>query len=723
MHELERWVSNQGRREAGVVRLEDALLGGRWVRYFAHRLRFFVARGVVSTLIHALKVVLLLGAFPPGEFLAIIVIQAALAISGDAWWGALEALRGRIRQLRRRGKSHLAYREIGGWLRLSVALTAVGVAASGVWLLLAVVLDGGLSAAELYVAFLGAGAALDLTARAYHSGAYALRRVYRPLPSLLAVDVISVSLLVGLWPVVGIWAFPIAEVVSGVAVVALSIRYTSRSYRGLALPTLVPLLRQTLPMPSRATLRSAVLPAVAYGFVGVEALVVIAALTLPGDAASTALVAMLAGLGPIVRAGFEWARLLYFDFKRLEVPILAGMRRRFERAVSWLAVLMGFGTWLVAALVGVAVLGLRQVDVVLALAPLFAVRSLLAAAQMRAFTRGGYRRLAIVGAAGVCGLAGVLAGLGGPADAGARVLAVSAVLGISLLLLRSLPEPRDPADAVSSYPDWLGRLRRVGGPVTVTTVTFDDRVSARGVTEEARRSESWRRRMVAGRLGRSVAARGGTVAWSSRTELRAFYPAGVRTALDAAIVARYGGGLVRRVQSVLHPAGPKAASAVVSTDASVASGGIGIVPDEASVLAEFRRRFPRGVAFDPAGPVVDAMATMSSADRAAVHRAALVFCRDLGASRWPKRTDVTALAVGGELRLIFLVDRREDPAARRAWQKAIRAWTLAAAAGGTSAATGARAATEARAAAPQADQPLGSATPEGGLGASEAGML
>jgi hypothetical protein len=250
-------------------------------------------------------------------------------------------------------------------------------------------------------------------------------------------------------------------------------------------------------------------------------------------------------------------------------------------------------------------------------------------------------------------------------------------------------------------------LLRVAGPVTVTTVAFDDRVSARGVTEEARRSESWRRRMVAARLGRSIAARGGAVAWSSRTELRAFYPAGGRTALDAATLARYGGGLVRRVHSLLHPAGPPAASAVASTDASIATGGIGVVPGEASVLAEFRRRFPRGVALDPAGPVVDAMATMSSADRAAVHRAALVFCRDLRASRWPKRTEVTALAIGGELRLIFLVDRREDPAARRAWQKAIRAWTLAAASGAT----------------PQSDQAFGAATAEGALGASEAGML
>jgi hypothetical protein len=681
MHELRRWADLQAQREASVVRLEDALLGGRWVRYFAHRLRFFMARGVVSTLIHALKVVLLLGAFPRNEFLAIIVLQGILAIGGDVWWGALEAMRGRIRLLWRRGKGHLAYREIGGWLRLSARLSALGVAASGAWLLAALVLDGGLSAAEVYAALMGAGAALDLTARAYHSGAYAVRRVYRPLPSLLAVDAVSVTLLVGLWPVLGIWAFPVAEGVSAAAVLGLSVRYTSRAYRGLAIPTLLPLLRQRLPIPSRAALRSAVMPGMAYGFVGLEAIVVIAALTLPGDAASTVLVAMLAGLGPIVRAGFEWARLVYFDFKRLELPVLAGMRRRFERAVASLALMLGAGTWVVAAVVGVVVLGVRQVEVVLALGLLFVVRSLLAAAQMRAFTRGSYGRLAIAGAIGMAAIAVAMGGLGGPGASEARIVAVSGVMAATLLLLLALPEPRGPGDGLTSFPEWLQRLRGVAGSVIVTSLAFDDRVSARGVTAEARRAEEWRRRRVAAQLGRSFRARGGAVAWASRTELRAFEPAGRTAALaDASTIARQAGGLVRSVLCDVHATGPTAALLVAGLEAS-ARGGVAAFPAEAAVVAEFRRRFPRGLAFDPAGPVTPAIAGLSSADRAEAYRAALVFCRDLRGIPWPRRTDVTALAPGGELRLIFLVDRREDRATRRGWRETVRAWTLLAAAG------------------------------------------
>src|SRR3954466_7957937 len=99
MSDLSAWVSKQARSERGVVRLEDALLTNSFERYFFYRLRFLLARTAISTAVHALKIVLLLGAFPRSEFLTIVIAQATVALVGDFWWGALERLRSDVRLL------------------------------------------------------------------------------------------------------------------------------------------------------------------------------------------------------------------------------------------------------------------------------------------------------------------------------------------------------------------------------------------------------------------------------------------------------------------------------------------------------------------------------------------------------------------------------------------------------------------------------------------------
>src|SRR3990172_6335896 len=275
MNEIHGWIARQTAREQSVIRLEDALIGGRFARYFVYRLRFFVARTGISTAVHALKIVLLLGAFPRTEFLVIIVLQGIVALTVDFWWGAPEQMRGQIRSLQRRSARQLIPAEIGRWLTLSSRVSLAGLAAAGGFAAYRA-LTGGLGAADAFIVALLIGAALDLTARTYHSGAYALRRVYRPLPSLLALDVASVGVLLAFWPLIGIWAFPLAELISVVTVVSISIYYTSRTYRTLAVPTLLPLPRLRRPVPSLAHLRAATAPAIGYALVGLEALVVIA---------------------------------------------------------------------------------------------------------------------------------------------------------------------------------------------------------------------------------------------------------------------------------------------------------------------------------------------------------------------------------------------------------------------------------------------------------------
>ena len=84
---------------------------------------------------------LLFGAFTRAEFLLVVLAGAAAAVVTDAWWGALERMRGRVRVLQRGGSLHLVPREIASWLHLAARLTALGLGLTGVaaaWSVLAV---------------------------------------------------------------------------------------------------------------------------------------------------------------------------------------------------------------------------------------------------------------------------------------------------------------------------------------------------------------------------------------------------------------------------------------------------------------------------------------------------------------------------------------------------------------------------------------------------------
>ncbi len=686
MTHVDEWLARQVRRDRSVVRLEEALLGGRLGRYFAYRLRFFVGRAAISTIIHAAKVVLLLGAFPRDEFLALIILQAAVAMANDFWWGALEVLRNRVRGLQRRGSPHRVPREIGSWLSLSAFLSVVGiVVALGYF---AYRLAVGFGPGDAFVAALLVGLALSITLRTFHSGAYALRRVYRPLPSLLALDIVSVGALLAAWPLVGLWAFPLAELVATLIVAAITLHYVSRTYRTLALPGIRELLALRRPFPKLHVLKSALGPGVAYALVGLEGLVVVAGTAGAGTQASIALVVLLAALAPVNRASFEWARLLYFDLKRLDVPLLAGLRARFDAATHVLAVVMAVICWTVAALavIALALAGQASIGPLLvgALLLMYLARSLLAGAQMQAFTRPAMGRLVVVGAAGVLA---ILAAFWVVPQVEQRLLAVAAVLAISFVLLLELPGARSGDGGVLSLPDWLTRLRADLRPLTVMRIHFDARTSVRGTPVEMRRTEQWRRDAVAARLAKRLVRLDGSVAWRSPTELWLFGD------LPAASAVALGGGLLDRPPDVRDFAsGPLAAAALVEALPGAAAAATTLdARDFAAVSAEFGRRFPDGWLYDVrSGRPPAALRAVDPRLRSEIYRAALDFANDLRRGRSPDGFEVTALVLEGSLAAIFVARASRSADARRAWRHDLRVWTLRAAAG----AAAARAATD-----------------------------
>ncbi|MCY7418067.1 MAG: hypothetical protein LH650_06145 [Chloroflexi bacterium] len=675
MTEIGGWLAAAAQRERNVVRLEDALLTDRYLRYFWFRLRYFAGRTFVAVIVHAIRVALLFIAFPRDQFLAIILLGAAAALLNDAWWGALERLRGAIRELQRDGQVHRIPAHIGAWLRLALRLAAVCAAAAAVWLVVAVA-AGWWGPVDLYGVVLIGGAGASMIARTYHSGAYALRRVYRPLPSLVAVDIGSLVGLLILWPLIGSWAFPVSELLSMTAVIGMPIHYTSRTYRSLGLPRMDALVRGGRRLPSRHTLRLAMAPALASTLTGLDSLLVLTVLVgtpRPGEGAS--LVALLAALGPVIRAGFEWASLLYFDLVRLEAPLLSRLRERFDHKIRQLALAMGVIAWLVCVGIGALVLGIRDVAVLGALLPLLLCRSLLAANQVRAFVSGAYRALIVVGLALLPVFLLVLVSLASESlRIGALALALL-VAGARLMLVHG--NPRGP-DRVSSLIDLIGQLRVVPGQVVVTTVRLDQAHRARGVTREERDAEGWRQAVATRRLAGRATGRGGAISRLGATGLVWFEVVGAATPIsDVQVVESTGGLLVGRPERTTFGSGVLAATSVARVDSP------GVPLPSVQVMAErCRLAFPAARVLVPGRDLAAASADLDSRGRAAVLRAGLRYALTLAQVPEPAEWDVSALVEGGALLALFLVPRTASPTERRRWRDQVRAWDLRAAAEG-----------------------------------------
>jgi hypothetical protein len=625
-------------------------------------------------LLHAVRVALLVVALPADAFLRVVLVGAAAAIAADAWWGGLEGMRGRVRVLQRDGMVHRAPEAIAAWIRLAAALGAISLAGAGAWAAYEA-WSGGLDATDAYLVTMVAAASVGLVARAYHSGAYALRRIYRPLPSLLAADVVALVVLVGTWPLVGLWAFPLAEALTACVATALTVRYTARTYRILGWPPLGALLRARVRLPPPGALRHAAPAAAAQSMTGLESLLVVAVLVAPGPADVVPLVTLLAVLGPVIRAGYEWGRLLYFDLVRLGVRSVDRLRTRFDRAVSGAGVAIGLTTWLAASTVGTVVLGWDDGGLLLAMAPFLVGRSVLAPAQVRAFTAGSYRWLVWTGAAAVAG--SLVAMLALPTAVG-RLLALGLIVWLASAILWVAPRAMRHADRVLPLLDWLAALRGTEHPVRVVQVRFDRWTKARGVTAEERRTEAWRRRSVARRIGSRLSA-SGRATWLGPLELAWFEPAspGRRGTRElAAWCAVMTGGLAAGDPTVSrHVNGRHATQALLEAPLGVRTDAHG--DTVAEMVAAFREAFPLGLVVMPEARDPAVIARLDPRGRAMLLRGALRYARDLVAPRDAGHWEISALVSAGSLPAIFAVLRNERRGPRRDWADRVRSWDLA----------------------------------------------
>lgn len=481
MNDVRTWLQEETARVADLPCLEDALVGYRAWRYAVYRLRYVFVQCLLRTLFRIAELALFATALPFEALGPVLLLRSFMLVGEGAWWGTLEPLRAEVRRLLRDGQTGQASLRVRQWLLLAAGIGGVGLFGAPLWVWLGPSPYRSFSIVDTFVLGCGVRWAIDVSMSAYHAGIYGVRRVYRPLWSLLFIDVLDVGLLCTGFFFFGAWAIGPSIAVSGLVRGVVAWSFTRRIYQQLRLQLGPPgawwkAKRKAVWAPSSS------LQYAASNLVGqVDALLVIGLLAAPGETQNGfALAALFHVVGPLQGAASAWSRLFYFDFKRLEAWGAPVLLRRFEKFLSrtswWVPAPIVVATWVLLA----AFWRGEYALLALGLACLAVIRSRLALIYTRSYALSDHtflRRLLVA----LLAVAALSPFLGNLSPAGALLLLVG-LSGAALLAVGQSSVPlhlrRDSRQVEPSV--WLAQLLRVQVPVRLGLARVDRQLTTLG---------------------------------------------------------------------------------------------------------------------------------------------------------------------------------------------------------------------------------------------------
>jgi hypothetical protein len=674
VQELQAWLDRRADAERRSPCLDEALISGRFAAYARYRLRLFFLRWWVASAFHLIRVLMLWSAFSREIFLQLLLIETAVTFTSNFWWGVLETLRERVRSLQRQGRGFRVADEIGYWLTASLILATVVSTAGTLWVALR---ERPLDPAALYVVALVARLAVQLVTRAYHSGVYALRRVYRPAWAVVAMELVSFVAVVAVWPVLGAWTLPFGALAATAAGTALTVHFTRRMYRVLDIsPRWMDL--QSVCRRRKSSWMEMASAGLSFAAMKLDAVLVFG-LFEPGTRhGDVQLFLLFFVLSPTIQAGFDWAQLFYFDLKRLHVSPLAPLLEKYRRNMTRLAWVLGATCWILGSVTG-TIFYRRSLDTLyVLLCAFFIARSLASSAQLQAFAAGRYRLL--LGTASLWPL-GLWLAAAMPGDSAklAVITAATAAIYTALAWLGQAVVRVDQENWVSLV-EWLRLLTAVSAPVRVRSARLGN---PRGDVRTADRALRWTQRQFATMLARRVRG-GGAVTIVPPDRVAWFEPAG--TPIRPELIAALSRGMAADVrQTSFHPTGRSAILAAWHEHGfEAAVGPMDLKRPVAGTIGnlerQFARLFPDGWIVTP-GVTTIATAPLPIECRGRLVRVAIKFLTDLNAPVKRSAFDVTALCIEGRLSRIFVAPSRRWSRRHQHWHATIRQANLVAALG------------------------------------------
>lgn len=488
MNDVDRWFERAARDTGEPASLYGSLLTGRIPAYIGYRLRYPFLLAVVRFAVHVAEFFILLSSLGGVAAFTVMVLRAGSLIVAGGWWGLLEVMRERLREFARAREPGAADREIGRWLVLGGLLAVIVTAGGGVALLI-LGPAGDDPLARLYAFLIIVELAIEFPVRVLHSGVYATRRVYKPAWSMFAPTVVQLAILGA-----GFYLYPAAAII--VAIIAanalgiwVTVHYTLEVYR---LTGLHPRLR---PMPKLPTIppRLGFQTTVSGLSLRLDAVLVLALVGFYGT--STRTFDLTAGMTnwrhidafqffylilPLFRGTYESAAIFYFDLVRLRgFPAIRALAVRFFHTLLWAAPVTALFFWSLAAALGTLILRDVPASFLLALIPMFVVRSLIGVYQMRLFADGRFG----THIATLMMLIGMLWLVWLDPDPAGDLIQITAAMITQLIVLMNVQHVRDrrdpPLPTLLDPGSWSRALASEETPIALGELTIPDGITAK----------------------------------------------------------------------------------------------------------------------------------------------------------------------------------------------------------------------------------------------------
>lgn len=656
MNDVDRWFQRAARKEDGSVSLYASLLTGKIFEYFGYRLRYALLLDGIRYVIHVAEFLIILTSLGGLAAFTVMILRVGSLVVSGAWWGLLEVMRERLRAMAAAGQRDAINREIGSWLALSAIVAAVVAVGGGVVLLLLLPSDND-AIGSLYAFLVVVELALRIPVRVLHSGMFATRRVYRPLWSMFAPTAVSL-LVIG----VGVFVYPtgaivLAIVLSNAVSIWISLRYSVRAYQ----------LTGLWPQFGRLSLPSIPLR------LGIEA--TLSGLGLRMDAVAVLLIAGMYSLNnrafdltagysawrgvdpfqffylvlPLLRGSYEATTVFYFDFVRLRrLPAFRQFQLWFFYRLLWTTPVITLFFWALAIPLGLWVLPDVPFSFVLALLPLFVVRSLIGVYQIRLFAEGRFRALnaTLVFSAGLFALVWFDIN---PASDLVQLTAAMIVLLIVHINVQYWQDRSVAMPTMLSLRDWIGELTSEPGPVRAGRICIPEWIDAR-------------QKSNAVRLMRETFDGNGHLAYRSSSNL-VFYervtPANAERSPHLELQAATGGAANR---ARLTPA-----DEWIKPD----HGSDGL----AALVSRFRAIFPEGTAVDLASRQGRrALSDLEAGLLVGILPMAMKSLDDGSVVTSISGRSISAIFHEGKLRLVFILPPQFDRADLRHWRGTVNDW-------------------------------------------------
>ncbi|MBW8639836.1 hypothetical protein K1W69_21760 [Hoeflea sp. WL0058] len=486
MKRIDPWFERAAKSEDKLVSFFQCVVTGSMGRYFLYRLRNVVILDTLMFVARAAEFLLVYRLLGHVDAFIVLALRVGSLLVDGAWWGFLEVMRERLRDLTEEGRSQERDQEVGNWIALTGLVAATFLCAAILFIVIEILpLEGGAIVA-IYSFFIFLQTVAKLPVTTIHSGMYATRRIFRPSWSIFAPLVIQIAILAIGYAILPTAALLLSILAASVASIVLGLRYTLRVYE-LSGRTLGSVLK---PVGFSTFLKG--LPA------GRAALSLLAGLCLQLDAIFVLiLLGSVSGsareidftaadpawhiinafaffylLLPALTGSYSWARVFYFDFVRLRrTEEYHALRRSFFKRVIITAMMIATWFWLLGFSLGV----LQMIDfsftLQLALLPLFLLRSLIGVYQFRMFAD--ERLLSVVGSVGLFALGLWLVWLDPqPASDLLEVTAVMIVVLVALINLHHFRNRRQVLPVQLDLAAWFETLRAVERPVFVGELRF-----------------------------------------------------------------------------------------------------------------------------------------------------------------------------------------------------------------------------------------------------------